>query len=91
MALAKGSVNPLNVLGLRKLNWVPEHFSKISVKTAEIDNMSNWIYNNLNGRYAVARSLKIDDNNKMIETQNLGFEDPAELTMFSLACPYLHK
>jgi hypothetical protein len=91
MALAKGSVNPLNVLGLRKLNWIPEHFTTISVKSTEIDNMSSWIYNNLNSRYAIARSLKIDDNNKMIETQNLGFEDPAELTMFSLACPYLHK
>jgi hypothetical protein len=91
MALAKGSVNPLNVLGLRKLNWIPKHFTIISVKSTEVDNMSSWIYNNLNGRYAIARSLKIDDNNKMIETQNLGFEDPAELTMFSLACPYLHK
>lgn len=91
MALTKGTVNPLNVLGLRKLDWVPEHFTKISVKTTELDNMSNWIYNNLNGRFAIARSLKIDDNNKMVETHNLGFEDPAELTMFSLACPYLHK
>ncbi len=91
MALAKGSVNPLNALGLRKLNYIPQHFTKMSIKNIEIDNINSWIYSNLNGRYAIARSLKIDENNRMVETQDLGFEDPAELTMFSLACPYLHK
>lgn len=92
MALAKGTVNPLNVLELRRLEWIPEHFTKMSISNdTDIDAINDWVYNNLNGRYAIARSLKIDESNRMIETQDLGFEDPAEITMFSLACPYLHK
>lgn len=91
MSLAKGTVNPLNVLGLRKLEWIPEHFTTMSITGLDCDNISSWIYSNLNGRYAISRSLKLDQNNKMIETQDLGFEDPAEITMFSLACPYLHN
>ena len=91
MALAKGTVNPLNVLGLRKLEWIPEHFTTMAVRSSDLDNINSWVYSNLNGRYAIARSLKVSEDNKMVETHNLAFEDPAELTMFSLACPYLHK
>lgn len=91
MSLAKGTINPLNVLKLRRIDWVPEHFTKMSISGLDLDSINYWVYNNLNGRYAIARSLKLDENNKMIETQDLAFEDPAELTMFSLACPYLHN
>jgi hypothetical protein len=90
MALAKGTINPLNVLGLRRLNYVPEHFARMSIKN-HLDEINSWVYSNLNGRYAINRTLKAGDDNKMIETQEIGFEDPTELTMFSLACPYLHK
>jgi hypothetical protein len=90
MALAKGTINPLNVLGLRRLNYVPEHFARMNIKN-NLDEINSWVYSNLNGRYAINRALKAGDDNKMIETQEIGFEDPAELTMFSLACPYLHK
>ena len=91
MSLAKGTINPLNVLELRKLEYIPEHFTRMSITGADVDAVNSWVYGNLNGRYAIARSLKLDENNKMIETQDLGFEDPAEITMFSLACPYLHN
>jgi hypothetical protein len=90
MALAKGTINPLNVLGLRRLNYMPEHFTKMSIKD-NLDDINNWVYSNLNSRYAIKRTLKISDDNKMFETHEIGFEDSAELTMFSLACPYLHK
>jgi hypothetical protein len=63
----------------------------MSITNLDLDTINSWVYSNLNGRYAIARSLKLDENNKMIETQDLAFEDPAELTMFSLACPYLQK
>jgi hypothetical protein len=90
MALAKGSVNALNVIGLRRLNYMPDHFAKMGI-SAYFDEINSWVYSNLNSRYAIKRALKVSDDNKMIETQEIGFEDPKELTMFSLACPYLHK
>ena len=90
MALAKGTINPLNVLGLRKLSYMPKHFTRMSIRH-NTDEISMWVYTNLNSRYAITRTLKVGEDNKMQEIQEIGFEDPAELTMFSLACPYLHK
>lgn len=90
MALAKGTVNPLNALGLRRLNYIPEHFSRMSIKN-NVEEINSWVYSNLNSRYAINRTLKVGEDNRMIETQEIGFEDSKELTMFSLACPYLHK
>lgn len=90
MAIAKGTINPLNVLGLRKLNYMPKHFTKMTVRS-HFDEISMWVYKNLNSRYAIKRTLKVSEDNKMVESQEIGFEDPKELTMFSLACPYLHK
>jgi len=90
MSLIKGTVNPLNVLGQRRLNHFPRHFARMSIK-ADADKISSWVYSNLNSRYAIKRTLKISEDNRMIETQEIGFEDPAELTMFSLACPYLNQ
>jgi len=90
MAIAKGTVNPLNVLGLRKLNYMPKHFTKMGILNY-YDEISLWVYTNLNSRYAIKRTLKISEDNKVIEAYEIGFEDPAELTMFSLACPYLTR
>jgi hypothetical protein len=90
MSLAKGTVNPLNVLGQRKLSYFPKHFARMSIK-ADSDKISSWVYSNLNSRYAIKRTLRISEDNRMVETQEIGFEDASELTMFSLACPYLNQ
>jgi hypothetical protein len=91
MSLNRGEVNPLSVLGLRKLNFIPDHFAKITVnKTIDTKLIDNWINYNLNSRYAVTKNLSIDQNKKMIEVLEIGLEDPKEITMLTLGCPYLH-
>lgn len=91
MPLSRGEINPLSVLGLRKLNYIPEHFAKISInKSVDIKLLDYWINYNLNSRYAITRNLSIDSNKKIIEILEIGMEDPKEITMLTLGCPYLH-
>jgi hypothetical protein len=92
MSLIKGSVNPLNVLGVRRLRYMPKHFARMTINNElNSDRIDAWVYQNLDSRYAIVKSLKIDSNNKMIEIQELGVEDSKELTILSLSCPYLDK
>jgi len=93
MALKNGTVNPLNVLGFRVLNRIPKHFKSVAVDIRHEDtqNLKRWIYNNLNSRFAIVNELMVIDSNSMIESMKIGFEDPREVTMFMLTCPYLEK
>lgn len=92
MALKRGSVNPLNVLGFRKLPFIPEHFSKISISHKfDTKLVEHWIEYNLNSRYAIQVRYGLDENRKMIPNTEIGMEDPKELTMLSLGCQHLHK
>ncbi len=92
MSLNRRKVNPLNVLKLRKLSFIPEHFSKISIDY-KIDTklLEHWIEYNLNSRYGFQHRYSLDDNRKMINVIDIGLEDPKELTMLSLGCQHLHK
>lgn len=91
MSLNRGEVNPLSVLGIRKLSFIPEHFSRISVnKNVDVKLLDHWINYNLNSRYVLRKSLLLDNNKKMIETIEIGIEDPKEILMLSLGCPLLH-
>lgn len=90
MALSKGSVNILNVIGARRLSFIPDHFAKMNI-SANSSLVDQWVYQNLNSRYAIVKNLKLDENNKLVEVHELGVEDPKELTIMSLTCPYLEK
>jgi hypothetical protein len=92
MTLIRGTVNPLNVLGVRKLQYMPSHFARTYTENLkEIHNIDDWMYINLNSRYCVKKSHMLDKKNKITEMCEIGVEDPKELTMLSLGCPYLHK
>jgi hypothetical protein len=93
MSLAKGRVNPLNVLDLRKLDRIPPNFAKIKIKEhTRIKEIDHWIYTNLDSRYCIRKVQSVDSySNKLITVYEIGVEDPKELSMLSLACPYLHK
>jgi len=92
MSLSKGTVNALNTLGARRLHYMPKHFAVMSVQeTYQIDMIDSWIYQNLDSRYAITKSLKVDSSNKLTEIHEIGVEDAKELTMLSLSCPYLDK
>lgn len=92
MALNRGQVNPLSVLGFRKLSFIPEHFSKIKIdKSVDLKLLDQWINYNLNSRYSLVKSLVIGSDRKISEVIEIGIEDPKEITMLTLGCPYIHK
>jgi len=96
MALSRGEVNPLGVLGMRQLSFIPEHFKRITIKSYKINPidskmLNQWINYNLNSRYAIKETFVLDANNKMTEALEIGMEDPKEILMLSIGCPYLNK
>jgi len=90
MALVRRSVNILNAIDGRRLSYIPEHFSRMTLRTS-VSQVDRWIYQNLDSRYAIVSCLRLDSDNKLVTVHELGVEDPKELTMLSLSCPYLDK
>lgn len=92
MSLSRGELNPLGILKMRKLNFIPEHFSKITTYNfLDVKLLDHWITFNLNSRYAIKRQYVVDSENKMIEALEIGIEDPKEITLLTLGCPHLHN
>ena len=91
MSLNRNQPNPISVLGIRKLNFIPEHFAKITIEKSDIKMLDHWINYNLNSRYAIRRGLTLDHNKKMVEAIEVGIEDPKEITMLTLGCPFIHQ
>ena len=92
MALNRGVVNALNVLGFRKLAFIPEHFAQISLENGiNTKLIEHWIEYNLNSRYAIQTRYKLDENRKIVSIIEIGLEDPHELIVLSLGCQHLHK
>jgi hypothetical protein len=90
MSLNRGQINPLGILNLRRLEFIPNHFSKIKVKSSNIKLLTQWINYNLNSRYAIKKAYKTDfRTNHSVETFEIGMEDPYEITMLILGCPHL--
>jgi len=90
MALIRGRVNPLNVLGFRRLNFIPSNFAKITSKNMDmITQIDGWIYDRLDSRFCVKKNYILDHDNKMVEVLEIGIEDPKELSMFTLGCPHI--
>ena len=82
MSLPEGKFNRLNLLGFRKLFFIPEHFQFVELpSTIKVDLVDAWIYENLDGRYSLLKQV----DNKYI----VGFENPTDVTMFCLSCPYI--
>lgn len=91
------SLNPLNVLDQREVVYPPEHFTYINydmpvekaIKSvnAIADDIGNWIFNNLDGRYYVFNTGMQDsfNNGEFCYRFRIGFELPEESTFFSLA------
>lgn len=92
MALNRKEVNSLNLLGFRKLNFIPSHFSKISLdEKIDIKELECWIEFNLNSRYGIQYKNQLNQSKKIIRVTEIGFEDPKELTIFNLGCHLIHK
>jgi hypothetical protein len=89
MALKNGKVNPLNVLGLRKVAFPAHHFVYTVIpkyNPSYTSKLDSWIDQNLNGRYYIGQSIDLIDNTIVFVTK-IGFENEKELSFFKLACP----
>ena len=93
MGLNRGELNPLGVLGLRKLNFIPEHFSCITFESGftDVKKIEHWIEYNLNSRYAIESTVNINESKKITQLTVIGLEDPKEITLLNLGCVHLHK
>ena len=83
--------NPLNLFGIRKLEKPPGHFEYITIPVhynIEIA-IAKWIEMHMKHRFYVGRTLDINSENKVSVLLKIGFEDPKELSYFTLACPHL--
>jgi len=94
MALVRGKVNALALLEMRKLKRMPPNFAKITLR--DLDRLDFrlielWILQNLDSRFCISKNTGLVDDNKMTTVYEVGFEDPKELTMFSLGCQILHN
>jgi len=93
MALKNGKVNPLNVLGLRRVDFPAHHFVYTEIpkfSPAYLAKLNNWIQKNLNGRYFIGQYLGLSSDNTIIYTTKIGFENEKELSFFTLACSDLN-
>lgn len=95
MRLLIDDPNPLNVLGIRELKFMPKHFEQMSLYFGtfwsvekNIDEIRRWIYNNLSGRFCIIQNLEIIDN-QMEPVYQIGFEEPSEKSFFCLGCSVL--
>jgi hypothetical protein len=86
-------LNPLEVLQERKIDVLPPHFAKHKLFNSrrEIQTISEWVRDKLNGRYCIANYPNLDSSDKLASATYIGFEDQKELTYFMLACPHLRR
>jgi hypothetical protein len=85
MALKNGKPNPLNLLGLRRVDFPARHFYYTTLDPNKIQLINDWIFNNLNGRYYLGRKLILDHTNSIQYALTLGFEEEKELSFFLLS------
>jgi hypothetical protein len=92
MSLNRGTVNALSVLGLRKLSFIPAHFTKLKIEHRfNVSDIEHWIEYHLDGRYAIQECYGLDQNRKINVSTEIGMEDPKELTMLAIGCQFLIK
>jgi len=86
-------INELDVIGSRRLDYIPPHFAKIKLNERDyFDNkIEDWIKNRLKNRYALVNSSAINNQGQLKVSTFVAFEDKKELTYFMLACPHFRR
>lgn len=89
MLTKKRTVNPLNFLDSRRLEFLPPHLETIDIPLRyNLENaVSKWIEENLKDRYYIGRAVSSVD--RVSKNYTVGFENPKELSYFVLACPFM--
>lgn len=86
----------LDLLNEREMDYIPIHFSRISLSGLDPflnkDNILNWVREKLDGRFALIKHPNLNSDEKLKSSDLiLGFEEEKELTYFMLACPYFRR
>ena len=92
--LKHGEANPLNIFGLRQLTHCPPHFEQVQFDLyVATKNLTDWIYENLEGRFYIGQITVTKYPNTAKPTfikTVVGFEHPSEATYFSMFLPQLN-
>lgn len=83
--------NALNFFKIRQFKVPPGHFEYICIpmKYNLEDALVRWIDEHLKGRFYVGKTLALGSDNQINPSIKIGFEEPKELSYFTLACPHL--
>lgn len=83
--------NPLDYYGVRTSLTPPPHFEYISIPIRyNLERSINrWISEHLKGRYYIGKTIGLNKERGLEEILQIGFEEPKELSYFTLACPHL--
>ena len=83
--------NALNLFGIRRVEKAPQHFEYLTVPiTYNTDaSIAKWIETHMKHRFYIGRTLDIDSEDRVVPFLRIGFEEPKELSYFTLACPHL--
>jgi hypothetical protein len=85
MALIDREVNPLEVLGMRRINHCPPHFFPVSFELRVNEKeILDWIYTNSSSRFYFGDMYHYDSNEKIGFSKVAAFESPGEASFFAL-------
>ena len=88
-----GTINPLNVHGLRKLDICPPHFTPVTfdIRTST-KHITDWIYEHLEGRFFVGSHYVHDAHTNNYDLMTVvAFENAAEASYFVLNLDQLNR
>ena len=90
--LKHNEVNPLSVFGLRRVDNCPAHFTRFTFDlTVQEKTITDWIYENLTGRFYVGDNYFLHDNGKVGMHKCAAFELPGEASYFALQLDTINK
>jgi|TARA_A200000113_G_scaffold224751_1_gene243469 hypothetical protein len=87
-------VNPLNYFNCRQFTKKPHGLEFLKLNYDWNDNeelLEKWILENLKGRFYIGKHLDVDVNGKIQNMILVGFENPKELSLFNLSCPFIKR
>ena len=84
------TLNPLDILEKRRLNFLSPHLEPIHITGNYKKPINDWITLKLKGRYFLGEDVQLE-NNRLVSKEIVAFEDPKEATIFLLSCPYTAK
>ena len=89
MTLKDGTVNPLAVAGLRRVDFCPPHFTKFPFNMITTEKVIlDWLYENLEGRFYLGKGVSSDETGL---SECIGFELHEEASYFALILSQINK